>query len=94
MITGAKFFTEAIKSIPPEIQKQVDMSMSVSDAIAHILSKRHLSQKDFAKMMGKTETEVSRWLAGRHNFTLATLAKISTTLNEDFIQIIDCKTNA
>lgn len=93
MITGAKFFTEAIKAIPPEIQKQVDMSMSVSDAIAHILSKRGLSQKDFAKMMGKTETEVSRWLAGRYNFTLATLAKISTTLNEDFIKIVDCKSN-
>ncbi len=91
MITGANFFMDAVKRIPPEIQKQVDMSMSVSDAIAHILSKRGLSQKDFAKMMDKTETEISRWLAGRHNFTLATLAKISTTLNEDFIQIIDCQ---
>lgn len=87
MITGAKFFTDAIHSIPPEIQKQVDLSMAVSDEIAHILSKRGLSQKEFAKMMGKTETEVSRWLAGRHNFTLATLAKISTVLQEDLIKI-------
>lgn len=44
MITGAKFFTEAMKSIPPEIQKQVDISMAVSDVIANILSKRGLSQ--------------------------------------------------
>lgn len=63
------------------------MSMAVSDTIANILSKRSLTQKDFAKMMGKTETEVSRWLAGRHNFTLATLAKISTVLGEDLIQV-------
>lgn len=88
MITGAKFFTDAIQSIPPEIQKQVDLSMAISDAIASILSKRGLSQKDFAKMMGKTETEVSRWLAGRHNFTLATLAKISTVLKENLIQVV------
>ena len=94
MITGAKFFTDAIKSIPPEIQKQVDMSMSVSDAIAHILLKRGLSQKDFAKMMGKTEREISHWLTGRHNFTLATLAKISTVLNKNFIQIANYQTNA
>lgn len=85
MITGATFFKEAVGNIPPEIQKQVDMSMAVSDTIARILSERHLSQKDFAKMMGKTETEVSRWLAGRHNFTLATLAKISTVLGEDLL---------
>ena len=88
MITGAKFFTDAIQSIPPEIQKQVDLSMAISDAIASILSKRSLSQKDFARMMGKTETEVSRWLGGRHNFTLATLAKISSVLKEDLIQVI------
>lgn len=88
MMTGAKFFTGAIQSTPPEIQKQVDLSMAISDAIASILSKRALSQKDFAKMMGKTETEVSRWLAGRHNFTLATLAKISTVLKENLIQVV------
>lgn len=93
MITGAKFFTDAINSISPEIQKQVDMSMSVSDAITHILSKQGLSQKDFAKMMGKTEKEISYWLAGRHNFTLATLAKISTVLNENFIQITNYQAN-
>lgn len=88
MMTGAKFFTDAIQSIPPEIQKQVDLSMAISDAIASILSKRGLSQKDFARMIGKTETEVSRWLAGRHNFTLATLAKISSALKEDLIQVV------
>lgn len=87
MITGANFFTEAIKSIPPEIQKQVDLSMGISDAIAQILSRRGLSQKDFARIMGKTETEVSRWMAGRHNFTLSTLSKISVALGEDIIKV-------
>lgn len=89
MITGAKFFTDSISNIPPEIQKQVDMSMALSDAIAQVLSKRKLSQKDFAKMMGKTETEVSRWLAGRHNFTLSTIAKISVALGVDLVKIMN-----
>ena len=87
MMTGADFYTRAVKSIPPEIQKQVDMSMAISDTIARILSERGMSQKEFAKLMGKTETEVSRWLAGRHNFTLSTLARISTTLGEDLIRV-------
>ncbi len=88
MTTGADFYMEAIKNIPPEIQKQVDMSMSISDTIAHTLSERGMSQKDFAKLIGKTETEVSRWLAGRHNFTIATIAKISTALGKDLIKIV------
>lgn len=86
MITGAKFFTDAMKGMPPDVQKQVDMSMAISDGIARILSRRGLSQKDLAKMMGKSETEVSRWLAGTHNFTLSTIAKISTALGEDLIK--------
>lgn len=87
-MTGADFYMNAIRNIPPEIQKQVDMSMAVSDTIARILSERGMSQKDFARLMGKTETEVSRWLAGRHNFTLATLAKISAVLQQDLIKVL------
>jgi predicted transcriptional regulator len=86
MITGADFYINAVKDIPPEIQKQVDLSMAISDTIAQTLSERGMSQKDFAKLVGKTETEVSRWLAGRHNFTIATLAKISTALGKDVIK--------
>ncbi|MBR5184273.1 MAG: helix-turn-helix transcriptional regulator, partial [Bacteroidales bacterium] len=44
-----------------------------------------LTQKQFAKMVGKTEPEVCRWLSGRHNFTIRTLAKISTALGTDII---------
>ncbi len=87
MITATDFYINAINAIPPEIQKQVDMSMAISDTIAKTLAERGMSQKDFAKLVGKTETEVSRWLAGRHNFTIATLAKISTALGKDIIRL-------
>lgn len=88
MMTGADFYMKAVKDIPPEIKKQVDMSMSVSDAIARTLSERGMSQKDFARLMGKTETEVSRWLGGTHNFTLSTLAKISVALGTDLVRTV------
>jgi predicted transcriptional regulator len=88
MITGTNVLMEALRNIPPDIQKQVDISMSISDAIAQTLSERGMSQKDFAKLVGKTETEVSRWLAGRHNFTIATIAKISTALGKDLIKVV------
>ena len=87
-MTVETYFTDALKTIPEDIKKQVDMSMSVSDAIARTLSERGMSQKDFARLMGKTETEVSRWLGGRHNFTLSTLAKISVALGTDLVRTV------
>jgi len=34
-----------------------------------------------------TQAEVSRWLSGNHNFTLATLAKISVALGVNLITV-------
>lgn len=87
-MTVEAYFTDALKAVPEDIKKQVDWSMSVSDAIARTLSERGMSQKDFARLMGKTETEVSRWLGGRHNFTIATLAKISVALGTDLVRTV------
>ena len=44
-----------------------------------------MKQRDFAKVLGKTETEVSRWLSGTHNLTLDTIAKMATLLCDDII---------
>ncbi len=73
--------------VTPEIQKQVDMCVAIANNIYKILEERNLSQKDFAKMVGKTETEVSRWLSGTHNLTIATIAKISVALGVDVISM-------
>ena len=67
-------YLDAINNIPPKIQKQVNMSMTISDKIAHALQEKNMTQKDFAKLMRKTETEVSRWLSGGHNFTISTFS--------------------
>lgn len=80
---------DALDGIPKEIRTQVDLTMGVSDRIASILHKRGMSQKEFAKMMGRTEAEVSRWLSGTHNFTLSTLAKISAALDAEIVRTCD-----
>lgn len=82
-----KFFSEVFERIPKHIEKQVDLSMMVSDKIADILSAKGMTQKMFAKEIGRSEAEVSRWLGGTHNFTLSTLAKISSCLGEDIIKV-------
>lgn len=70
---------------PPEVNKQVDLCVSISNRIFAILEERNMTQRDLARMLGKTETEVSRWLSGTHNLTIATIAKIATVLGDDII---------
>lgn len=83
-----EFFIEALAKIPDNIERQVNLSMLISDKIASILKDRGMTQKDFAKGIGRSEAEISRWLGGTHNFTLSTLSKISSYLNEDIINVV------
>lgn len=80
---------EIRSSISPEMKLQMDLSVAIANRIYEILEEKGLSQKDFARMMGKTETEVSRWLSGTHNLTMATICKISATLEADVIKVAD-----
>lgn len=87
MNNATALFRETLASIPQDVEKQVDWSFAIADKIAARLKELGLSQKDFALMVGKTQAEVSRWLSGTHNFTIRTLAKISTVLGQDFIRV-------
>ena len=87
MNNATVLFKETLASIPQNVEKQVDWSFAIADKIAARLKELGLSQKDFALMVGKTQAEVSRWLSGTHNFTIRTLAKISTVLGQDFIRV-------
>lgn len=48
---------------------------------------KNISQRELARRLGKRESEVSRWLTGRHNFTTSTIAKIETALGSPLVQI-------
>ena len=71
------------------ISPEMEMSVAIANRIYEILDAKGMTQKDLARRLGKTETEVSRWLSGTHNLTLATICKISTALGEDVVKVAD-----
>ena len=75
------------KDISPEMKQQVELSVAIANRIYEILNIKGMTQKDLAQRLGKTETEVSRWLSGTHNLTLSTICKISTALGEDIVTV-------
>ena len=82
-----KIMDEIRSTISPEMKLQMEMSVAIANRIYEILEARGMSQKDLAKKLGKTETEVSRWLSGTHNMTLSTVCKISTALGEEIVTV-------
>lgn len=78
---------DSIRSeMSPEMKKQMELSVAIANRIYDILEQKGMTQKQFAAIVGRTETEVSRWLSGTHNMTMATIAKISTALGCDIIR--------
>ena len=84
-----RIMDEICSTISPEMKLQMELSVAIANRIYQILEAKGMSQKDFALLMGKTETEVSRWLSGTHNLTMATICKISAALHEDIIKVAD-----
>lgn len=80
---------EIRSTISPEMKMQMELSVAIANRIYEILEAKGMSQKDFARLMGKTETEVSRWLSGTHNLTMATICKISAALDADVVNVAE-----
>ena len=78
-------------TMSPEMKLQMEMSVAIANRIYEILEVKGMTQKDLAKLLGKTETEVSRWLSGTHNLTLATICKISAALEADVVKVAERK---
>ena len=78
---------EIRSTISPEMKLQMEMSVAIANRIYEILEAKGMTQKELARLLGKTETEVSRWLSGTHNLTLSTICKISAALDEEVVTV-------
>ena len=78
---------EIRSTISPEMKLQMEMSVAIANRIYEILEDKGMTQKELARLLGKTETEVSRWLSGTHNLTRSTICKISAALDEEVVTV-------
>ena len=80
-------FRECLAQVSDKTRAEFNLSFEIADRIDAVLKHKGMSQKDLASKMGKRESEISRWLTGRHNFTTNTLADISLALNEAIVVV-------
>ncbi len=78
---------EILGPIPMAVQIKIDYSIQISDRIEYLMQERGLSKKQFADALGNRPSEVTKWLSGQHNFTLATLSMLVTFFGKPIITV-------
>ena len=79
--------TKIMKSIGEDELRRTRDRMLVAVKIADVLETRNITQKKFAEMMGKSESEISEWLSGDRNFTIDTLSDIQKCLGVNLLNV-------
>lgn len=74
--------------VSDEVKRFVDHSFEVVNKIHEILERQGKTQRDLANLMGKNESEISKWMQGNHNFTLKSIAKIESVLGEKLFEVL------
>lgn len=80
-------FKQELDKISALERAEFSLSAGIADKIDAILRARKMSQRDLANLTGKRESEVSKWLTGRHNFTTKTIALISNSLGQPIVMV-------
>lgn len=78
---------EIFNEIPQEKREETRLSFAISNRIDELMRAKGLNKKQFAEAIGKRPNEITRWLSGEHNFTISTLAALSSFFGEPIISV-------
>lgn len=82
-----KSLEEMLGPIPETVKSEVDLSFEISDRIDFLMRQRGLTKKQFADALGRRPSEITKWLSGQHNFTIATLAMLSSFFGQPIVTV-------
>lgn len=83
----AKTLDEMLGPIPEAIRNEVDLSFQISDRIDELMHQRGLTKKQLADALGRRPSEITKWLSGQHNFTIATLGMLSAFFGQPIVTV-------
>lgn len=76
-----------IGDIPLDLQLQTKMSLAIAKRIEFLMNEKGLTKKQFAEQLDRRPSEITKWLSGEHNFTIATLSRLSAFFGAPVIQV-------
>jgi ribosome-binding protein aMBF1 (putative translation factor) len=80
---------DLLEQITPDEQEATDYKMRLAAKIDKALETKGWNGLQFAKAMDKKPSEISKWLSGKHNFTVDTLRVIEKKLGITLLNLED-----
>ena len=78
---------ELLSDISPEERAEARLSFQISNRLDFLMKEKGLSKKQLADAIGKRPSEITRWLSGEHDFTISTLAMLSSFFGQPIITV-------
>ena len=78
---------ELLSDISPEERAEARLSFQISNRLDFLMKEKGLSKKQLADAIGKRPSEITRWLSGEHNFTISTLAMLSSFFGQPIVTV-------
>jgi transcriptional regulator with XRE-family HTH domain len=70
-----------------DIDSFVEKNIAITNKIYAVLDEKGLKSSDLARMLGKSPSEICKWLSGMHNLTLKSITKIEAVLEVNLINV-------
>lgn len=80
-------YRDMVDSVPADIKAELDLSFAISDRIDFLMHEKGLTKKQFADAIGRRPSEITKWLSGQHNFTIATLSMLSAFFGQPIVTV-------
>ncbi len=80
-------FDEILARTPDSTKQEVAKNVAIAVRIIKTLRAQGKTRRDLARLLGKSESEITRWLSGFHNLELKTIYKIEKALGVDIIKV-------
>lgn len=85
--TASGVLGELLANIDQRELARTRKRMMLAAKIEEAMKKRGFNQKQFARLMGKSEAVISEWLSGDRNFTIDTLTDIEEILDVQLLNV-------
>lgn len=77
----------------PEIAKLVERNLAIANRILTILKEKGINKSQFAEMLDKKPSEITKWLSGSHNLTMKSIVKMEVALCVNLLTVVNANDN-
>lgn len=82
-----ELFRQCLAAIPEEQKQAFELSYGIAERLDAILKQKGITQHELAQRLHKRDSEISKWLTGRHNFTIGTISAIESAVGARLVEV-------